>query len=45
MAYDATRLADWEIARAVERDMPTPSQWADRLGLEQGGEKRIPPGF
>lgn len=35
MPYDATRLADWEIARAVEQKMPTPQEWADRLGLQK----------
>jgi methylenetetrahydrofolate dehydrogenase (NADP+)/methenyltetrahydrofolate cyclohydrolase/formyltetrahydrofolate synthetase len=33
MAYDATKMADWQIARAVEKNMPTPSEWKDRLGL------------
>jgi formate--tetrahydrofolate ligase len=35
MAYDATILADWEIAHAAEKDMPTPFEWADKLGLEK----------
>ena len=35
MAYDATKMADWQIARAVEEGMPTPSEWADKLGLEK----------
>jgi len=31
--YDATKMADWQIAQKVEKDMPTPDEWADRLGL------------
>lgn len=35
MAYDATRMADWQIAQEVEKRMPTPFEWADRLGLNK----------
>jgi len=31
--YDATKMADWQIAREAEKKMPTPSEWQDRLGL------------
>ena len=33
MPYDATKMADWEIARAIEKVMPTYAEWGDRLGL------------
>ncbi len=35
MAYDATRMADWQIAQAVEKQMPTPEQWRERLNLHK----------
>lgn len=35
MAYDATKLADWQIAEEAEKDMPTPEEWRDRMGLEK----------
>ena len=34
MAYDATKMKDWQIAEAAEANMPTPEQWRDRLGLQ-----------
>ena len=34
MAYDATKMVDWQIAQAAEKNMPTPDQWRDRLGLK-----------
>ncbi len=34
MAYDATKMKDWEIAEAAEAQMPAPDEWRDRLGLE-----------
>jgi formate--tetrahydrofolate ligase len=36
MPYDATALADWQISEAAERSLPTPSEWRERLGLENG---------
>lgn len=36
MSHDATVLADWQISEAAERSMPTPSEWQERLGLENG---------
>ena len=33
--YDATRLQNWQISRLAEKHMPTPVEWADRLGLER----------
>jgi len=35
MAYDATKMADWEIAQDAEKKMPTPDEWRDRLGLKK----------
>jgi formate--tetrahydrofolate ligase len=35
MPYDATRMADWQIAEAAEKNMPTPDEWRDRLGLKK----------
>ncbi|MBN2323829.1 MAG: formate--tetrahydrofolate ligase [Spirochaetes bacterium] len=35
MAYDATKMADWEIAQEAEKKMPTPDEWRDRLSLEK----------
>jgi len=34
MPYDATKMADWQIAQAAEKNMPTPAAWRDRLGLQ-----------
>ncbi len=42
MAYDATKMADWQIAEAAEKKMPTPDEWRDKLGLEK--EEIIPYG-
>jgi formate--tetrahydrofolate ligase len=33
MPYDATKMADWQIAREAEKNMPSPSDWRERLGL------------
>jgi methylenetetrahydrofolate dehydrogenase (NADP+) / methenyltetrahydrofolate cyclohydrolase / formyltetrahydrofolate synthetase len=35
MAYDATKMKDWEIAEAAEKNMPTPEEWQKKLGLQQ----------
>jgi formate--tetrahydrofolate ligase len=35
MAYDATKMADWQIAEAAEKNMPTPEEWRDKLGLKK----------
>jgi formate--tetrahydrofolate ligase len=34
MAYDATKLQDWQISEAAEPGMPSPREWQERLGLE-----------
>jgi formate--tetrahydrofolate ligase len=36
MAYNAVEMADWQISEAAEEKMPTPEEWADKLGLEKG---------
>lgn len=35
MAYDATKMADWQISEAAEAKMPTPDEWRERLGLRK----------
>ncbi|MBF7082707.1 formate--tetrahydrofolate ligase [Desulfallas sp. Bu1-1] len=35
MAYDATKLKDFEIAELAEQNMPMPYEWAERLGLQK----------
>lgn len=35
MPYDPTKMKDYEIAEAAEKNMPTPDEWRERLGLEK----------
>ncbi|MFC2038539.1 formate--tetrahydrofolate ligase [Chloroflexota bacterium] len=35
MAYDAVKMADWQISEAAEENMPTPDEWREKLGLEK----------
>jgi formate--tetrahydrofolate ligase len=35
MAYDATKLADWQISEEAEKNMPTTEEWRERLGLQK----------
>ncbi len=35
MPYDPTKMEDWQIAAEAEKNMPTPEEWRDRLGLEK----------
>ncbi len=35
MAYDATKMKDWEISEAAEANMPTPDEWRERLNLQK----------
>ena len=35
MAYDATKMQDWQIAEAAEAKMPTPEKWRERLNLQK----------
>ena len=36
MVYDPTAMEDWQISEAAEAGLPSPSEWADRLGVERG---------
>ncbi|OGP86346.1 MAG: formate--tetrahydrofolate ligase [Deltaproteobacteria bacterium RBG_16_54_11] len=35
MAYDATKMSDWQIAEDSEKNMPTPEAWRERLSLQK----------
>jgi formyltetrahydrofolate synthetase len=35
MAYNAVKMADWQISEAAEANMPTPHEWREKLGLEK----------
>ena len=35
MAYDATKMKDWQISEASEKNMPTPDEWREKLGLQK----------
>lgn len=35
MAFDATRMKDFEIAEAAEKNMPTPDEWREKLNLQK----------
>ena len=35
MPYDATRMADWQIAQEAEKTMPTPEEWREKLQLSR----------
>jgi len=35
MAYEAVKMADWQISEAAEKNMPTPEEWREKLGLEK----------
>jgi len=35
VAYDATKMKDWQIAEAAEENMPGPDEWRERLHLEK----------
>lgn len=42
MAYDAVKMADWQISEAAEENMPTPEDWQEKLGLFK--EEMLPMG-
>ncbi len=42
MVLDPTKYADWQISEAAEKDMPTPDEWREKLGLQK--EEVIPYG-
>jgi hypothetical protein len=35
VAYDATKLKEWQIAELAEEKMPTPDEWREKLKLEK----------
>jgi methylenetetrahydrofolate dehydrogenase (NADP+)/methenyltetrahydrofolate cyclohydrolase/formyltetrahydrofolate synthetase len=35
MAYDATKMQDWQISEAAEGNMPTPDEWREKLNLQK----------
>src|SRR4030067_2711698 len=35
MAYDAVIMKDWQISDAAEKNMPTPDEWREKLGLQK----------
>jgi formate--tetrahydrofolate ligase len=35
MAYDVSKMADWQIAEAACENMPTPAEWQEKLGLKK----------
>jgi len=35
MAYDAVEMQDWQISEAAEENMPTPDEWAEKLGIQK----------
>jgi len=35
MPYDAVKMKDWQISEAAEKNMPTPDEWRERVGLQK----------
>jgi formate--tetrahydrofolate ligase len=35
MPYDATKMKDWQIGEAAEKNMPSPDEWRERLSLKK----------
>jgi methylenetetrahydrofolate dehydrogenase (NADP+)/methenyltetrahydrofolate cyclohydrolase/formyltetrahydrofolate synthetase len=35
MPYDPTKMKDWEIGEAAEKNMPSPEEWQKKLGLQK----------
>jgi formate--tetrahydrofolate ligase len=35
MAYNAVEMSDWQISEAAEKNMPTPEEWREKMGLEK----------
>ena len=35
MAYNAVEMQDWQISEAAEENMPSPDEWAEKLGLQK----------
>jgi formate--tetrahydrofolate ligase len=35
MPYDAVKMKDWQISEVAEKNMPTPDEWQEKLGLKK----------
>jgi formate--tetrahydrofolate ligase len=35
MPYNAQTMKDWQISEAAEKNMPTPEEWREKLGLDK----------
>jgi len=35
MAYDAVKMKDWQISEAAEKNMPSPEEWREKMGLKE----------
>jgi methylenetetrahydrofolate dehydrogenase (NADP+)/methenyltetrahydrofolate cyclohydrolase/formyltetrahydrofolate synthetase len=35
MAYDPTKMQDWQISEAAEENMPMPDEWREKLNLQK----------
>jgi formate--tetrahydrofolate ligase len=35
MAYNAVEMKDWQISEEAEKNMPTPWEWAEKMGLQK----------
>ena len=33
--YDAVKMKDWQISEAAEKNMPTPEEWREKLGMKK----------
>ena len=42
MAYNAVEMEDWQISEEAEKNMPTPEEWQEKLGLKK--EEMLPMG-
>ncbi|MCK4728051.1 MAG: formate--tetrahydrofolate ligase, partial [Desulfobacterales bacterium] len=42
MVLDPTKYKDWQISEEAEKEMPTPDEWREKLGLQE--EEVIPYG-
>ena len=34
MAFNAVEMADWQISEEAEKNMPTPDEWREKLGIQ-----------
>ncbi len=35
MPYDVSKMADWQVAEEAEKNMPSPDEWRQKLGLQK----------